>query len=103
MPTIVVLFNLKPGASEADYLQWAREKDIPTVRSMKHSVADFRVLKMGNLLGTEIASPYQYCELIEVSDMQQFFQDIQSPAVQEGSKVFASFADNPQFIVASDI
>jgi hypothetical protein len=35
--------------------------------------------------------------------MQQFFQDIQSPAVQEGSKVFASFADNPQFIVASDI
>lgn len=31
MPTIVVLFNLKPGASVADYENWARAKDLPVV------------------------------------------------------------------------
>ncbi len=102
MPTIVVLFNLKPGASIADYEQWAKEKDIPTVQQLP-SVSDFRVLKMGNLLGSETASPYQYCELIEVQDMDTFFADLGGAAVQEGAKVFGTFAENPLFIVSNPV
>lgn len=102
MPTIVVLFNLKPGASVSDYEAWAKSKDIPTVKSLD-SVADFRVLKMGNLLGSETASPYQYCELIEVKDMDAFFADLGSEAVQAGAKVFNEFVENPLFIVANHI
>jgi hypothetical protein len=102
MTTIIVLFNLKPNASIADYEAWAKAKDIPTVKSLG-SVADFRVLKMGNLLGTETASPYQYCELIEVKDMDAFFGDISTDAVQAGAKEFGEFADNPMFIVASHV
>lgn len=102
MTTIVVLYNLKPGVSWEDYEAWAREKDLPTVRSLG-SVADFRVLRMGNLLGTETPSPYRYCELIEVKDMEAFFSDISTEAVQEGAKVFGGFADAPQFIVANHI
>jgi hypothetical protein len=102
MTTIVVLFNLKPGASIADYEDWARSKDLPTVQSLS-SVQDFRVLKMGNLLGTENPSPYQYCELIEVQDMTAFFADLQQEKVQAGAKVFGEFADNPLFIVANSL
>jgi hypothetical protein len=102
MTTIVVLFNLKPGASMADYEAWAKAKDIPTVKSLP-SVSDFRVLKMGNLLGSETASPYQYCELIEVADMTAFFADLGNEAVQAGAKVFNEFAENPLFIVAGEI
>jgi hypothetical protein len=102
MATIVVLFNLKSGASVADYEQWAREKDIPTVKSLG-SVSDFRVLKMGNLLGTETASPYQYCELIEVSDMDAFFADLGREDVQAGAKAFGEFAENPLFIVSNPL
>jgi hypothetical protein len=102
MPTIVVLFNLKPGASVADYEAWAKTKDIPTVTAL-NSVSDFRVLKMGNLLGTETASPYQYCELIEVPDMNTFFADLNNEAVQAGAKVFNEFAENPLFIVAEGL
>lgn len=102
MPTIVVLFNLKPTASTADYEAWAKANDIPTVKSLG-SVADFRVLKMGNLLGSETASPYQYCELIEVKDMNALFADLGNEAVQAGAKVFNEFAENPLFIVANDI
>jgi hypothetical protein len=102
MTTIVVLFNLKQGASIADYEDWARSKDLPTVQSLS-SVQDFRVLKMGNLLGTENPSPYQYCELIEVQDMTAFFADLQQEKVQAGAKVFGEFADNPLFIVANSL
>jgi hypothetical protein len=102
MATIVVLFNLKAGASVSDYEAWAKTKDIPTVNSLK-SVEDFRVLKMGNLLGSETDSPYQYCELIEVPDMNAFFADLNNEAVQAGAKAFGEFADNPLFIVANEI
>ena len=102
MATIVVLFNLKSGASIADYEAWATTKDIPTVKSLG-SVADFRVLKMGNLLGTENPSPYQYCELIEVKNMDNFFADLGNEAVQAGAKAFAEFAENPLFIVAAPL
>jgi hypothetical protein len=102
MATIVVFFNLKAGASVSDYEAWAKSKDIPTVKSLG-SVQDFRVLKMGNLLGSDAASPYQYCELIEVADMNAFFADLGSEAVQAGAKVFNEFAENPLFIVAEDL
>ncbi|MBM3443122.1 MAG: REDY-like protein HapK [Bacteroidetes bacterium] len=100
MTTIVVLYNLQPGVSWEDYEQWAKEKDIPTVRSLP-SVAEFRVLRMGNLLGSDTPSPYRYCEIIEVKDMDAFFSDVSTEAVQEGAKVFSGFADAPQFIVAN--
>lgn len=102
MPTIVVLFNLKPSASIADYEAWAKSKDIPTVKSLT-SVQDFRVLKMGMLLGSENPSPYQYCELIEVPNMETFFADLGREDVQAGAKQFNEFADNPMFIVANEL
>jgi REDY-like protein HapK len=102
MPTIVVLFNLKQGASIEDYETWAKSKDIPTVKSLG-SVKDFRVMKMGNMLGSQAASPYQYCELIEVPDMDAFFADLGNEVVQAGALVFNSFADNPLFIVSNEI
>jgi REDY-like protein HapK len=102
MPTIVVLFNLKPGASVADYEAWAKEKDMPTVQSLG-SVSNFRIMKMGQLLGTETPSPYQYCELIEVPDMNAFFADLGNEAVQAGAKAFNEFAENPLFIVSDDL
>jgi REDY-like protein HapK len=102
MPTIVVLFNLKKGATVSDYETWAKAKDIPTVKSLG-SVNDFRIMKMDNLLGSDAASPYQYCELIEVQDMEAFFADLGNEAVQAGAKVFNEFAESPFFIVSNDI
>lgn len=102
MPTIVVLFNLKPGASVQDYENWARSKDIPVVSGLP-SVQSFRVMAFKNLLGQQAAGPYQYCEIIEVKDMDLFMADIQTEAVQAGAATFAGFADNPMFIVADDI
>ncbi|HMO41259.1 MAG TPA: hypothetical protein PKC76_02180 [Saprospiraceae bacterium] len=99
MPTLIVLFNLKKDASPADYEQWAQTTDVPTVKGLK-SVDDFKVFRMGNILGTEMASPYQYCEIIEVNDMNGLFTDISTEAMQHVAAEFQAFADNPVFIVA---
>lgn len=102
MATIIVLFNLKPSASMADYEAWAKSKDIPTVKSLT-SVQDFRVLKMDKLLGSDSPSPYQFAELIEVPDMENFFADLGREDVQAGAKQFNEFAENPLFIVANEL
>jgi hypothetical protein len=102
MPTIVVLFNLKPNASITDYEAWAKAKDIPLVNSL-NSVDKFSVLRMNHLLGSNTPSPYQYCEIIEVANMENFFTDIGTEAVQAGAKQFAEFADNPIFIVSENL
>ena len=102
MPTVLVLFNLKENASISDYETWAKTKDIPTVKSLG-SINNFRVLKMGTLLGSDKPSPYQYAELIEINNMEVFFADIGKEEIQAGSKQFNEFADNPIFILADDL
>lgn len=98
MKTIICLFNLKPGADRGTYERWARDQDLPTVNGLG-SVDRFEVLRSVGLLGSEGRPPYDYVEVIRVKDMDEFFADVGTPAVQKGAAEFQSFADNPVFIV----
>lgn len=102
MPAILVLFNLKPDADVAAFEKWARERDIPTVRSLG-SVNNFEVLRQEKLLFGDAKPPYQYAEIIDVKDMDAFGKDVSSEAVQKGAAEFQAFADNPIFIVCSQL
>ena len=102
MASILVLFNLKPDADVATYEAWAKAEDIPLVRSLG-SVTGFEVLKATMLLGSDAKPPYQYAEMIEVPDLDAFFKDVGTDAVQAGSKQFQAFADNPMFIVCDNL
>jgi len=99
MKTVIVLFNLKPGANREDYECWARDNDLPTVTALG-SVDRFDVLKSAGLLIGEGKPPYEYIELIRIKDMDAFGQDMSSPAVQQGAAQFQQFADSPVFILA---
>ena len=48
MATLIVLFNLKEGASAAEYEAWAKKKDVPTVKGLS-SVGDFRVFRSSGI------------------------------------------------------
>ena len=102
MNTVIVLFNLKPGASVADYEQWAREHDLPTDNGLA-SLDSFEVLRAKGLLVGEGKPPYEYIEIMRVPDMAAFAADLSSPAVQAGAAQFQQFADNPMFILAESI
>lgn len=102
MKTIVCLFNLKPGADRGAYERWARERDLPTVNGLD-SVERFEVLKSTGLLGSDGRPPYEYVEIIRVPDMDAFFRDVGTPAVQQGATEFQAFADHPVFIVTESL
>ena len=102
MTHIIVLFNLKSDADVAAYEEWARTSDIPAVRRLG-SVKRFEVLRMENLLSGEQETPYQYAELIEISGLDPFMEDVKSDTIQQAAKQFRTFADNPKFIVCSPL
>jgi hypothetical protein len=89
---IFALFNLKPGQDPAAYEAWARSTDIPAVRALG-SVDDFQVAKVEGLLGSDAAPPYGYVETIDVNDMEQFFAEVSTPAVQKIAGEFQSMVD----------
>ena len=93
MAALIVLFNLKPGVTEADYEAFATTLDVPTVKGLK-SVADFRVFRMSGVMGTEGLAPYRYVEVIDFSSMDELGADIGgSPAMGEITTKFGELAD----------
>ncbi|WP_371189411.1 REDY-like protein HapK [Thalassotalea maritima] len=102
MTTIVVLFNLKDGVSEADYQQWAKETDLPTAGALP-SVDSFEVLRSQGLLMSDMTPPYQYIEILKVNDMATFAKDVSSDVMTRVSAEFQHFADNPMFILCESL
>jgi hypothetical protein len=98
---IFVLFNLKPGVDKAAYLAWAKATDLPIVRGLP-SVAAFKVFEVSGLLGSDQSPPYQFIEVVDVHDMEQFGRDVAQEVMQRVAAEFQSFA-NPQFLVSQSM
>lgn len=102
MSALIVLFNLKDNQARDAYEQWAKNTDVPTASSMT-SVDSFKVFKMGNIMGTEETSPYQYCEVLEINDMAKLGEEAGSETMKKVAAEFQSFADNPMFVISEQI
>jgi len=102
MSTLIVLFNLKEGQSVEDYETFAKDVDVPGVKSL-NSIDDFKVYKSQALLFSDEAPPYQYFEVIDVNDMDAFGVDVQDEKVQEIAGKFQGMVDNPMFILTEQI
>ena len=99
---IIVLFNLRPGVEAGAYEDWARATDIPAVRALG-SVAAFDVYRADGMLTGDGAPPYDYVEMIEVSDDAGFGGDVGTETMQAVAAQFREFADDPQFVLLRDI
>ena len=102
MPRVIALFNLKPGVGTDEYEHWARTTDLPTVRGLA-SIEGFSAHRATGLLGSEGDSPYQYIEVIDILDMEEFAQDLASPTMQKVIAEFQAFAADPCFILTEAI
>lgn len=103
MTTLIVLFNLKAGVSEADYEAFAKTLDIPTVSGLK-SVSDFKVYKSYGIFGSDATPPYRYFELINFSTVDELVGDMGAePKMADIPAKFAEMADNPMFILTKSI
>ncbi len=102
MTYLIVLFNLKSGASPKAYETWARNTDIPNVRALG-SIAGFDVFRTVSVRGSDKAPPYQYVELISIADMDRFGAEVATEAMKAVAGEFREFADAPMFVVAENI
>lgn len=101
MTKIIVLLNLKAGKSAADYENWARTTDLPTVNGLA-SVSKFQVFQSTGLLGSEDKPPYDYIEIIDVADMDKFGEEVSTEAMGRIAAEFQEWA-TPMFILTRDI
>tara|TARA_R110000868_G_scaffold301610_1_gene561998 strand:- start:82 stop:396 length:315 start_codon:yes stop_codon:yes gene_type:complete len=99
---IVVLFNLKPDCSVAEYEAWAKAKDIPTVNGLR-SVDNFEVLKSVGLIGSDQSSPYNYVEIIDMNDMEGFGGEVSTEAMQAIAAEFQAMTSDLFFILTEKI
>ena len=103
MKTLIVLFNLKEGVSAADYEAFAKDLDIPTVKSLQ-SVSEFQVFKSLGIFGSDATPPYQYVEMIHFDSIENLVSDMgKEPKMSEIPAKFQELADNPIFIVSETI
>jgi hypothetical protein len=101
MAKIIVLFNLKPGISVADYEAFARDTDLPIVNALP-SVRKFEVLRSQGLLGGGSA-PYQYVEILDLHSLEALGADVSTETMQKVAATFQSMAQDPQFIITESL
>lgn len=99
---IIVLFNLRPGVDPAKYEAWAKETDIPIVNKLA-SITSFTAHKATGLLGSDQKPPYQYIEVVDIADPDQFGKDIAAETMQRVAAEFQALADNPTFILTTPV
>ena len=96
MTRIFVLFNLKPGIEKSAYEAWALSTDVPIVRDLP-SIGGFDVFELTGLMGSTDKPPFDYIEVVDIADMDQFGRDVAQETMQRVAAEFRSFAD-PLFI-----
>ncbi|MFK0334352.1 hypothetical protein ACIQUB_24895 [Rhizobium sp. NPDC090275] len=99
---IIVLFNLRPDVTVDDYEDWARKTDIPIVNGLT-SIKSFTVHKSVEVLGSDMAPPYQYIEVLDVANEVQFSADVSTDTMKAIAAEFQKLADNPIFIKTSSL
>jgi len=99
MPALVVLFNIKDQEAQEAYENWAKTTDVPTVKGLV-SVNDFKVYRLGSIMGSEEKPPYQYCEVIDINDMTKLGEELASETMKRVAGEFQDFAQDPLFIMS---
>ena len=102
MTTLIVLFRLKPGVDPKTYEAWAQQTDLPIVRKLG-SVSDFQLRRVTGLFGTDEKAPYDYVEMIDVTDMTGFVADVSTEVMAGVAAQFREFADNPTFMLSDNV
>jgi hypothetical protein len=68
---VFFLNNLKPGVEPADYEEWIRTRDYPIARKQE-AISTYVVTRVTGPLSDGEVSPYQYLEVIEITDIEAY-------------------------------
>ena len=82
---IIVYFNLKQGVSIEEYEEWAKARDIPAASALG-SVNAFTVHKATAVFGSDEKPEYQYFEIIDITNMDDFVADVEGCVANPDSR-----------------
>ena len=82
MPVRFVITTLKPGVRPEDYEKWLREYDYVVAKTLP-SIASYRTHRITSPVTGAPGAGWQYIERIEIRDVEQYRNDLASPAGQE--------------------
>jgi hypothetical protein len=100
---LIIMYNLKPGVTPADFEAWVKSTDQPAMRGLAR-VADFQTLRAEKLLMGDGKPSVTYIETFSITDLDGFVaEDMPGATVQGVMGQFMGFADAPQFIVVSEV
>jgi hypothetical protein len=80
MASVFFLTKLKAGASPTEYEKWVRDYDYPTAKQLG-SIKSYRVHRIEGALLSD--KQYDYIEQLEVTDIDSYKRDIDSPVAKE--------------------
>ena len=78
MDTMIVMYNLKDGQSEAEFEQWLRDVDIPGYAKLK-SMRNPAYFRAAGLLGEDKPAPYKYTVVIEMDGPDAVMEEMDDP------------------------
>ncbi|MDR7420205.1 MAG: RedY protein [Armatimonadota bacterium] len=81
MPVVVFLARLKPGVDPAVYEQWVREVDYPRARRLPSVISYVNHRLHAPLRKADVR--YDYLEILQVTDLDAYRQDLTRPEIQE--------------------
>lgn len=103
MAYLMIRYTLKDGVDAAEFENWVRDTDQPTMRSLKR-VLQFDTYKVTGLLMGEGAPSQSYFEIFEIDDLDGFArEDMAGDTVQAIMGQFMGFAEAPEFVVAEKL
>lgn len=88
----VFFFNkLREGVTAAAYEQWIRDVDYPLARSLP-TIETYVVTRLEGHLEGDAANPYDYVEVIEVTDLDDYRRSLAGkPEIEDFFKEWSSY------------
>jgi hypothetical protein len=103
MASIIIKYRLQSGVTQADFENWVKTVDQPTMRGLER-VQSFETYRVTGLLMGDGAPSVEYVEVFDISDMATFgAEDMTGPTVQAIMGQFMGFAAAPEFMLAEKL
>jgi len=79
---VFFLNTLKDGVEPAQYESWIRRVDYPVARAQP-SIKSYVVTRLAGLLTGEGEPPYQYLEVIEITDLEAYREGLHTAEMEQ--------------------
>ena len=78
---VFFLNTLKPGVDPAEYESWIRRVDYPVARAQS-AIESYVVTRLAGTLSGEGEPPYQYLEVIEITNIEEYRAGLGTPEME---------------------